>query len=214
MTHPWLEIPISEYEGHMDLPSVCQGPLLASTLRRVVTTFRPRSLAVLGTAGGNGLELVDPALVRRVVAVDFNPEYLAVCTDRHAASFARFESILHDLSQGPPALEPVDCVFAGLVLEYIPADRFFAYLASLLAGSGIFAALVQLPSPNLPEVSPSPFRSLEKLRPVFSPVNVELMHDTLGMRGFSLVEDERSVLASGKSFHYAAYRSPDRPQRE
>src|SRR5262245_28441203 len=130
MNHPWLDIPISEYEAHMALPSVRQSELLASILRRVVRTFRPRSLAVLGAAGGNGLELVDPAIVGRVIAVDFNSEYLAVCTDRYAASFARFEPILHDLSQGPPAFEPVECVYAGLVLEYIPTDRFFAYLAS------------------------------------------------------------------------------------
>src|SRR5262249_55860437 len=152
------------------------------------------------------------AIVRRVVAVDFNPEYLAVCTDRHAASFARFEPVLHDLSQGPPALEPVECLYAGLVLEYVPTDRFFAYLASLMAGGGIFAALLQMPSPDLPAVSASPFRSLEKLRPVFSPVDSEWMHDTLVMNGFSPVEKERIVLGSGKSFHFAAYRSPDRPQ--
>jgi hypothetical protein len=211
MDHPWLDIPISDYEAHMGLPSVRQAQLLAETLRRVVATYRPRSLAILGAAGGNGLELVDPAIVRRVVAVDFNPEYLAVCTDRHAASFARFEPILHDLSQGPPALEPVECIYAGLVLEYVATDHFFAYLASLMAGGGIFVALLQLPSPDLPEVSVSPFRSLEMLRPVFSPVNPELMHDALVMRSFSPVEEERIVLASGKSFHYAAYRRPDRP---
>jgi hypothetical protein len=207
MTHPGLEIPISDYEGHMALPSVGQSELLASTLRRVVRTFRPRSLAVLGAAGGNGLELVDPAIVGRVIAVDFNPEYLAVCTSRYAASFARFEPILHDLSQGPPAFEPVECVYAGLVLEYLPTDRFFAYLASLIASGGIFAALVQLPSPDLPEVSPSPFHSLEKLQPVFSAINPEWMLQTLVMRGFSLAEEERIVLGTGKSFHYAAYRS-------
>src|SRR5262249_44762876 len=136
-------------------------------------------------------ELVDPAIVRRVVAVDFNPEYAAVCTDRHAASFARFEPILHDLSQGPPALEPVECIYAALVLEYVPTDQFFAYLASLMADGAIFVALLQLTSPDLPEVSVSPFRSLQNLRPIFSPVHPELMHDALVMRGFSPVDEDR-----------------------
>jgi hypothetical protein len=96
--------------------------------------------------------------------------------------------------------------YAGLVLEYVPTDRFFAYRASLIASGGIFAALLQLPSPDLSEVSPSPFRSLEKLQPVFSAVNPEWMHQTLVMRGFSLVEEERIVLGTSKSFHYATYR--------
>src|SRR5262245_14852674 len=30
MNHPWLDIPISDYEAHIDLPSVRQAALLAS----------------------------------------------------------------------------------------------------------------------------------------------------------------------------------------
>jgi hypothetical protein len=208
--HPWLEIPISDYEAHMDLPSVGQAQLVATTLQRVVSTFQPRTLAVLGAAGGNGLGLVQPAIVRRLVAVDFNLHYLAVCADRHAASFAQFEPILHDLSQGPPAMEPVDCVYAGLVLEYVAPELFCAYLPSLLTSGGVFAALFQLPSPNLPEISASPFHSLKKLESVFSFVNEKVICDALTVRGFSLIENEYISLATGKSFYYVAYLGPDR----
>ena len=69
MRHPWLDIPITDYEAHMGLPSVGQGQLLATTLRRVVSTFQPRTVAVFGAAGGNGLELVDPPIVRRVTII-------------------------------------------------------------------------------------------------------------------------------------------------
>src|SRR5258708_2875502 len=117
MRHPWLEIPIDDYEAHMALPSVGQAQLLRATLQRTVKEFQPRSLAILGVAGGNGLESLDRATVRRVVALDFNPDYLALCTRRYAASFARFEPVLHDLSEGPPLITPVECIFAGLVLE-------------------------------------------------------------------------------------------------
>jgi hypothetical protein len=110
------------------------------------------------------LELVDPAIVRRVVAVDFNPEYLAVCTDRHAASFARFEPILHDLSQGPPALEPVECVYAALVLEDVPTDQFFAYLASLMArGALVFGLLIG--RAQVPEAPSATRRAVEAAAP-------------------------------------------------
>jgi hypothetical protein len=209
MTHPWLEIPIADYEAHMALPSVGQAQLLAATLRQLVSTFRPRTLAVLGAAGGNGLELVDPAIVHRVVALDFNPEFLTVCADRHAASFVQFEPILHDLSLGPPTIRPVECVYAGLVLEYLVPEDFCAYLPSLLTGGGVFAALLQLPSPSLAEVSSSPFRSLEKLQAAFSFVTPERLRDALAGRGFTLIEHDRIDLASGKSFYYAAYRTGD-----
>jgi hypothetical protein len=205
MRHPWLEIPIADYEAHMALPSVGQAQLLGTALQRTVAQFRPRSLAVLGVAGGNGLEFVERALVRRVVALDFNPDYLALCSQRFAASFTEFEPVLHDLSQGPPAIAPVECIFTGLVLEYLCVESFCGYLASLLTSDGCFAVLIQLPSPMLPEVSPSPFTSLTRLESAFSFVDPASLHDCLSAHGFSRLIADRYDLDSGKSFYYASY---------
>src|SRR5262245_48736469 len=160
MRHPWFEVPIADYEAHMALPSVGQAQLLRTMLQRTVVQFQPCSLAVLGVAGGNGLECLDRTLVRRVVALDFNPDYLALCSRRYAASFTECGPVLHDLSLGPPGITPVECIFAGLVLEYVCVESFCGYLASLLPTDGNFAVLLQLPSPTLPEVSASPFTSL------------------------------------------------------
>src|SRR4030095_3272429 len=191
MRHPWLEISIGDYEAHMALPSVGQAQLLGTALQRTVNQFQPRSLAVFGVAGGNGLELVERAMVRRVVALDFNPDYLALCSRRHAASFAEFEPVLHDLSQGPPAIAPVECIFTGLVLEYLCVESFCGYLASLLTSDGCFAVLIQLPSPMLPEVSPSPFTSLTRLESAFSFVDPALLDEHLSAHGFSRVVHAR-----------------------
>ena len=158
-----------------------------------------------GVAGGNGLELVARAMVRRVVALDFNPDYLALCTRRHATSFDQFEPVLHDLSQGPPAIAPVECIFAGLVLEYLCVELFSGYLASLLTTGGSFAALLQLPSATVPEISASPFASLTRLEPTFSFVHPTSLDDALSARGFSRITSERYDLDSGKSFYYASY---------
>src|SRR5262245_38165201 len=205
MRHPWLEIAIADYEAHMALPSVGQAQLLGTVLQRTVAQFRPCSLAILGVAGGNGLECLERGLVRRVVALDFNPDYLALCSRRYAASFTEFEPVLHDLSQGPPGITPVECVFAGLVLEYVCVEAFCGYLASLLTTGGSFAALLQLPSPTLPEVSPSPFTSLTRLESAFSFVDPAILNDALSTCGFSRIVNDRYDLASGKSFYYAAY---------
>jgi len=206
MPHPWLKVPIADYEAHMALPSIAQSKLLAATLRRIVTGFQPRSLAILGAAGGNGLELVDPAIVRRVVALDFNPDYLEICTSRHSASFSEFQPIMHDLSQGPPTIIPVECIFAGLVLEYLRLDVFYSYVAALLVDGGIFATLLQLPSDGLPKVSPSPFTSLTGLQSAFSYVSPTQMRESLSAHGFSRLADENYTLDTDKSFHFASYR--------
>jgi len=189
----------------MALPSVGQAQLLSAALQRTVTQFQPRSLAVFGVAGGNGLEFVERANVYRVVALDFNPDYLALCSRRYAASFAQFEPVLHDLSQGPPVITPVECIFAGLVLEYLCVESFTRYLASLLTPGGRFAALLQLPSPTLPEVSATPFTSLTRLESAFSFVHPASLHNSLLVHGFSRIACDRYDLDSGKSFYYASY---------
>lgn len=204
MKSPWHQIPLADYEAHMALPSVAQAELLRNSLQRTVARFQPRTLAVLGVAGGNGLECVDPAIVRRVVAVDLNPQYLEVCVNRHAATFQQFEPVLHDLALGPLAIQPVECVFAGLVLEYLELECFYDLLPSLLT-NGVLAVLLQLPSPSLPEVSPSPYPSLTLLQSAFSFVDPGQMHESLVRRRFSRVAEERIDLPSGKSFHYTAY---------
>jgi hypothetical protein len=206
MSHPWLEIPIFEYEAHMALPSVGQAQLLCTALRRTVVQFQPHSLAILGVAGGNGLDCIEQTVVRRIVALDFNPDYLALCSRRYGSSFREFEPVLHDLSQGPPSITPVECVFAGLVLEYLHVDAFCGYLGSLLTTSGAFATLLQLPSPTLPEVSPSPFSSLTRLESAFCFVEPAFLDGRLSAHGFSHVLSERYDLTSGKSFQYACYR--------
>src|SRR5262245_7711119 len=207
MRHPWLEIPIADYEAHMALPSVGQAQLLGTALQRTVAQFRPCSLAVLGVAGGHGLESLEPGLVRRVVALDFNRAYLALYSRRSAASFLEFEPVLHNLSQGPPGITPVECVFAGLVLEYVCVESFCGYLSSLLTTGGSFAALLQLPSPTLPEVSPSRFTSLTRLESAFSFVDPVSLHERLSIHGFSRIVSDCYDLDSGKSFYYAAYRA-------
>jgi len=207
MSHPWLEVPIADYEAHMALPSVGQAQLLSAALQRTMARFQPRSLAVLGVAGGNGLELLERALVRRVVALDFNPDYLALCSRRYSASFSEFEPVLHDLSQGPPAIAPVECIFAGLVLEYLCVESFCDYLPSLLTPGGGFAALLQLPSPTLPEISASPFSSLTRLEPAFSFVDPVSLHARLSAHAFSRIVADRYDLPSGKSFYYVSYRA-------
>lgn len=73
----WLDVPLDDYEGHMRAAGVGQLDVLRDLFAEALTVCRPASVAILGVAGGNGLDAIDPLSTTRVVGVDINPEYLA-----------------------------------------------------------------------------------------------------------------------------------------
>ena len=97
---PWRAIPLADYEGHMEAPQVGQAAMLRDILGEFVTRLRPASLALLGAAGGNGLECVEPGVVRRVVAVDINPDYLAACRELQQTEFGEERALAQELGRG------------------------------------------------------------------------------------------------------------------
>lgn len=199
--NPWLAIPLADYEQHMAMPDIAQAQLLGDQLQRLVEVHRPQSLAVLGVAGGNGLERLNASIVKRVVAVDVNPTYVGSCQQRHAARFECFEPLVHDLTHGMPAIEPVDMVFAGLVLEYLPQEQWTRVLTERLTPEGIASVVLQLPSAHLTEVSQSPYTSLKSLEPVFHFVSPGRLHSAMEAISFTEVDASQVTLPSGKSFH-------------
>lgn len=204
--NPWLAIPLDDYEQHMALPDIAQAQMLAEQLQRLIERHHPRSAALLGAAGGNGLSSVDASIVRRVVAVDVNARYLDTCVERYAARFEHFEPLVHDLALGPPEIEPVDLVFAGLVLEYLPSTQWAPVLTSNLITGGIASVVLQLPSKSHAEVSASPFTSLQRLGSLFRFVVPDDLHARIESAGLVKIESRELELASGKHFHIASWR--------
>src|SRR5690349_17888547 len=115
MANPWLSIPLSDYEGHMSAPGVEQLGALSFLFSRALRRVQPRSVAVLGIAGGNGLEHID-ASVASVVGIDVHAEYL----DEARRRYPSLPLDLHclDLSSERVRIAPVDLVHAALVFEH------------------------------------------------------------------------------------------------
>jgi hypothetical protein len=197
---PWREIPLADYERHMSAASVAQSAMLADTLRQLVLANRPKSLALLGSAGGNGLECLDPATTQRVVAVDVNAAYLEACCARHSARFDKFETVHCDLSDGLPFSDPVELVYAALVVEYLKLDSFLDYAPSLATHGGRIAFVFQNRDARDSPVTNSGVLSVQALGQAHSPVDVAKVMDVLQSRG--MVVEERRVVASapGKLF--------------
>ena len=197
--NPWLEIPLADYEGHMALPEVAQGTYLADTLERLVREHAPRSVAVIGCAGGNGFSQLAALKVPRVVGADINPAFLAKAKRRYSGSFQCLELICCDIASANCLFEPVDFIFAALIFEFIDVSVGLASLRGLLRPGGHVAAVLQLPHASIDAVTPSPFTSLAKLGPIVRLVSPADFQRAAEQAGFSLRSSQPARFALGQS---------------
>ncbi|MBS0417116.1 MAG: class I SAM-dependent methyltransferase [Proteobacteria bacterium] len=200
MKNPWCGIPLSDYEGHMDLPTVGQASLIADEFARVIECYRPSSAAMLGCAGGNGLNRVAGSTVRRLVAVDINPDYVAATHARYRNHIDGLEVIVADVQNDAQVFEPVGLVFAALLLEYVDLQRSLQFVRQHCQSGGIFVALLQLPSAHIAEVTPSPYVSLQDLSSIMRLVPPAQLRQQTADAGFVHITSKSVAASGGKSF--------------
>ena len=200
MTNPWLEIPLADYEGHMALPEVAQATLLGDIFERILHEHAPPSVAILGCAGGNGFDRIDPQVTTRVVGIDINPLYVATARERFHSRVPGLLLIVADLQQDDVNIAPVDVVFAALLFEYVETDAVLASVVRLLKSGGFLTTVVQLPSADAPTVTPSPFASLQSLSPYLRLLSPETLRERAATHGLTQVESRPVASLVGKSF--------------
>lgn len=198
--NPWLELPLEDYEAHMASPAVGQAPLIAQILSGLVSAHAISSMALLGAAGGNGLDEIDPAQVERVVAVDINPAYLRICAQRHARRFRSFECRHDDINRAVPSFAAVDLAYAALVAEYVDEQAFADYASTAVRQGGLLAVLVQRPGATAQKVTPSPVPGVAALGRGFTYVDVESLSARMASVGFAMPSLTPFATPAGKAF--------------
>jgi hypothetical protein len=197
MSSLWLEVPLEDYEGHMLAPEVAQLPVLADLFAEALALCRPASVAILGMAGGNGLDRIDPAMTKRVVGFDCNPVFLDAVRRRHAG-LADLELHCIDLASEMVEAAPVDLVHAALVFEHAGVDLCLENAVRMVDAGGALSVVLQLPSEQA--VSPSAYASIQRLRTHFVYVEPGELTAALEERGFLLDRESRRDLPEGKAF--------------
>ncbi|HSQ60869.1 MAG TPA: class I SAM-dependent methyltransferase [Acidobacteriota bacterium] len=198
MRNPWLDIPLADYEGHMALPDVDQARLLSDVFDEALGLYAPRSVAVLGCAGGNGFDRAVARGVRRVVGVDLNPDYVAAARARYSGQFPGLELHAGDIETDAIRFAPVDLVYAALLFEYVDPARTLDRIRVMLRPSGILVVVLQLASAATAAVTPSPFDSIRALAPVLELVPPNSLLVMAEARGFRLLERRTVDARSGK----------------
>src|SRR5579859_5603193 len=149
MSNPWLTIALEDYEGHMGAGNVRQLEALSDLFGRALELCRPESVAVLGVAGGNGLERIDRDVTKRVVGLDINAKYLEAVRQRHG-SLSGLELHCTDLNDERLRVSPVELVHAALFFEHAGLGRCLENAVSLVAPGGQLSVVLQLPSEAAP----------------------------------------------------------------
>jgi len=75
-TNAWNNIPLDDYERHMQHETVGQAQLLNELTKKYITEHEPEHPLFLGVSGGNGLEHIDTDKVKMVYGIDINESYL------------------------------------------------------------------------------------------------------------------------------------------
>src|SRR5262252_838007 len=198
MNQPWLRVTLNDYEGHMGVVGVNQLAPLSTLFGEALRFCEPASVAIIGIAGGNGLDRIDPQIHKRVVGIDINPDYLAAVRKRWPDQ--DWLELHHmDISKAPN-LSPVDLVHAALLFEHTGLHPSLENCLSLVAPKGHFAAVLQLPSTLQEGVAPTGFSSMHNLKEHFSLIDPRPFRNAVASRGFALVLERNSPLRAGKAF--------------
>lgn len=198
MSSPWLSIPLQDYEGHMGSTGVRQLTVLAELFKCALASCLPESVAVLGVAGGNGLEQIDGANTKRTVGVDINQPYLDEVQQRFG-TLTGLELHCLDLADRDFSLPPVALAHAALIFEHVGLGLALENALSVIAPGGRLSVVLQLPSEIEQDVASTSYPSIQKLKQNFALIDIMEFQRLLGQKGFELVEQEKRSLPAGKA---------------
>jgi SAM-dependent methyltransferase len=197
---PWLDIPLADYEGHMALPEIAQARMLADELESAVRQYAPRSVAIIGCSGGNGFERLIGTTVERIVGIDINPSYVAAAQARFGTQLPKLALYVADIQDALPNITPMELIFAGLIFEYVDLRTAMHNLRRLCTPDGTLVAVLQAPSAEAKAVSPSPYRSLQRLAAAMRLRDAREVEGAAAEVGFAPAATRSLTLPSGKSF--------------
>ena len=196
MRNPWEDIELSDYEGHMSSQTVMQEQCLNEMMKGQVCRHPVKTVMVLGVAGGNGLEHIDPRRIERVYGVDVNEEYLAECAHRYACLGDVLKCLHADLTDEGITLPHADLVVADLLVEYIGCECFARVVKAV--GPSYVSAIIQV-NTDAGFVSGSPYQHVfDRLDSVHHQIDEDALSCTMTDIGYMPDAKEERLLPNGK----------------
>lgn len=207
MSNSWLAVPLEDYEAHMNSAGVQQLTALADLFNYSLDHCVPESVAVLGVAGGNGLERIDTAVTKRIVGIDINQQYLDTVQERFV-TLPGLELHRCDLAQHNFCdVAPVALVHAALIFEHVGLNLALANTLSLVAPGGTVSVVLQLPGESEQAVACTGYASMQTLKRDFALIAESEFQRLMTQQGFRLIEQKRQAVPAGKALWLGMFSS-------
>lgn len=197
--HPWEGIDLAIYENHMSDAAVGQLQLLHQITGEQLNSYPSSSIGILGVAGGNGLDLIDPATTDAVFGYDINGQYLQACADRHKATLGPRLHLVQASIDRSLDIAPVGLLIANLIVEYVGVEEFAAFAAANIHAIGMLSCVTQL-NEATGFVSPTPYTAaFDGLEAVSSDIDPLALVTAMGEAGFTHLLSLSYPLHNGKT---------------
>ncbi len=105
--------------------------------------YSPRAIGVLGVAGGNGFDLIDPQTTDAVFGYDVNADYLDACEARYRDGLGNRLHLIEACVDRLLRIERVDLLIANLVIEYLGVEEFASFAGANAGSIGVLSCVIQ-----------------------------------------------------------------------
>jgi hypothetical protein len=172
-----------------------------------LAAYPSRSIGVLGVAGRNGLDLVDPATTDAVYGYDVNPDYPGVCEVRNRGIFGDRLHLIEARINRSVTIARVDLLIANLIVEYVGVDEQAAFATANAACIGVLSCVIQRNDAQGFVSATDDASSFDGLASVSSDVGPEVLASVLTDTGFEALCRCEYPLPNGKALTRQDFRT-------
>lgn len=199
MTNPWKKISLSDYESHMSLDTVRQLQALNELMEKQFSVHPAKEAMILGVAGGNGLEHVNPEIYEKVYGIDINEKYLETVRERYPELDGILELITIDVISESEKLPEAELVIANLFVEFVGTEVFTKSIQK--TGAKYVSCIIQVNMDDEKWISDTPYaHAFHELNKVHSPVDDVALTEAMKEIGYRMVKSYEYFLPNDKKF--------------
>ena len=208
MRNPWEDIRLNDYEEHMSLDSVRQLQAMNAIMKEQFAAYDVHTAMVLGIAGGNGLEHVDPEKYRTVYGIDINDEYIKAVRNRYAFLGEALKCFRMDVAEEAESLPKAELVIANLLIEYIGYPAFQKTVRQTEAQ--YVSCVIQINRDGNTWVSDSPYLHVfDGLDTIHHPIEEGALTAAMNEIGYERILQSSTELPNGKALARLDYRKKE-----